>query len=41
MKRVDNVLNVITAVALTASAILLVDIALTLKGAGVIWGLNQ
>ena len=37
MKRIDNVLNVITAVALTAAAILLVDIALTLKGAGVVW----
>jgi hypothetical protein len=41
VKRIDGVLNVITAVALTAAAILLVDIALTLKGAGVIWGLNQ
>jgi len=37
VKRIDNILNVITAVALTASAILLVDIALTLKGSGIIW----
>ena len=37
MKRIDNILNVITAVALTGAAILLVDIALTLKGTGVIW----
>jgi hypothetical protein len=37
VKRIDNVLNIITAVALTAAAILLVDIALTLKNTGIIW----
>jgi len=37
VKRTDNILNVITAVALTGAAILLVDIALTLKGTGIIW----